>query len=578
MQYIYNENSKLQREANNEGLANSLDLASAICSMMLDTNSINEPFKPYIQFVDKRSAIPSDFTSEQLEFISNACSGVEEPLVKARFADLIWLCINPKNINFVRDAIQNYLKLPINQETWHADIIDCWKRCIQLSLQIRDSEAIKEIETTLQSAFEKDYPDSPSMHLSIAKLIHDNGLCSEQHEPIANTLFEYAVNFHASNDYDSARHYLSLAEKIFKKQNNEDRWLNCLILSAECYEQEGDSRCNDNTPSQMVANSFYENALQAYRKIPSAKRNDLGIMEKLDSIRRKITDAGVASLSEMGLVQSPGIDISQIISMAQEHVKGKGSLDLSLLFFTGFSTPNYQELRTSTIQGIKKYPLSNLFGSTHMGSDGRVIAKTPAEGLDIDGSESEQSILNKTIHDFQHHIQLTAKGNILPALSQILLEFRVTKEYLEEICYQSPIVPESREYLMASALCSGFEYDFGNAIHLLSPQVEHLVRTILKNNGVLTSNIDRSGIENENGLTTLLNHERTEEILGEDLLFELRAMFTEAIGSNFRNGVAHGLLDDQSSSSVNSVYSWWMVLRLVIRSLYEFETTNDDNE
>ena len=31
---------------------------------------------------------------------------------------------------------------------------------------------------------------------------------------------------------------------------------------------------------------------------------------------------------------------------------------------------------------------------------------------------------------------------------------------------------------MSSALWMGFEYDFENCIHLLAPQVEHLIRTI----------------------------------------------------------------------------------------------------
>ncbi|MDE9512336.1 DUF4209 domain-containing protein [Xenorhabdus bovienii] len=121
---------------------------------------------------------------------------------------------------------------------------------------------------------------------------------------------------------------------------------------------------------------------------------------------------------------------------------------------------------------------------------------------------------------------------------------------------------------MASALWYGFEKDFGNGIYLLAPQVEHLIRILFKDHGIQTSNIDQYGIENENGLSTLLDNERAEEILGQDLLFELKAVFTESSGSNLRNNVAHGLLSDhQASLSVASVYAWWMVLRLVLYGL-----------
>jgi hypothetical protein len=568
---IYREHGKKERQAQNEELANALDVASDICSMMLRPSSANDPFQPFVQLEGKRSAIADDFSSEQLEFISSIYEEMAEPLVKARFADLLWLCVNPKKVDYVRAAIQNYLMLPIDPETWHSDIGDCWKRCIRLARQIRDSDFISTIETSLQEAFETNYTDSPFMHLWIAELIESNGLCENQHENIAEALFRYATRFHSSGDHREAREYLSLAERMFKVQGKEDSWLRCLLLAADCFELEGDSKCNDSAPSQMVANTFFENALQAYRKIPTAKRDELGVTEKLVSIRDKITEAGSGTLSEMGLVQTPGIDISEIIDGARKHVGGKESLEHSLLCFTGFATPKYQELRTRIIEQVQQFPLSNMFGGTYMAGDGRIIAKTPALNFLTEGGESDLAINIKSIKSFQIDLELTVKGQIIPALNKILSEHRVTKEYLRELCYHSQIVPEGREYLMASALWSGFEHDFSNSIHLLAPQVEHLVRTILKNKGVHTSNIDRDGIENENGLATLLNHERAEEILGEDLLFELKAVFTESVGPNLRNEVAHGLLNDHSSGAAACVYAWWMTLRLVTRSLYDIE-------
>jgi hypothetical protein len=166
---------------------------------------------------------------------------------------------------------------------------------------------------------------------------------------------------------------------------------------------------------------------------------------------------------------------------------------------------------------------------------------------------------------------LAVQGQIIPGLNQILSEFRVSRRFIESLCKHSPIVPSDRIYLFSSALWLGFEHDFANAIHLLCPQIEHMIRIKFKEEGILTSNVDRHGIENENGLSTLLDNERAEELLGEDLLFEMKAIFTDSIADNLRNNSAHGLLNDNSASSYGSVYAWWMILRLVVRSLYEFE-------
>lgn len=410
------------------------------------------------------------------------------------------------------------------------------------------------------------------MNLWLAQMIQRNYLLDDQLTEIAEELLGHAIVLHSSCAYYQARQYLPLAEQIFKRENQSDKWLNCLVLTAEGFELEGDASLEGTSQSSISANSNYESALQAYRKIPNSHREELGIAEKMSQIKEKITDTGHQVLSEMGFFELPGIDISEVRKASINHVKDKQDLNHSILCFTGFPSPIYKDLRSTTMYNIQESPLANMFGSVHYSEDGRVVAKIPAVGLSGE-QDSELVIYNKTIQHFnQVGLQLIVEGNIVPALNQILSEFRVTKEYLMQICYSSPIVPEGREYLMASALWSGFEHDFRNSIHLLAPQVEHLIRMRFKENSIDTTTTDKYGVENESGLSTLLRHKRAEDLLGEDLLFELKAVFTESIGTNLRNGVAHGLLNDQSSGSHASVYAWWMILRLVVRSLYEFES------
>ena len=90
---------------------------------------------------------------------------------------------------------------------------------------------------------------------------------------------------------------------------------------------------------------------------------------------------------------------------------------------------------------------------------------------------------------------------------------------------------------------------------------------LLKQNGLVTTHTDQDGIENEIGLSSLVNLDGAREILGDDLWFELQAVFTDSLSANLRNEVGHGLLDDETSNSLYSVYAWWMVLRLIIRNL-----------
>jgi hypothetical protein len=537
--------------------------------MKLNPSSVNDPFSASIHLSDKRSSIADDFNEIEINFIANIVNEVKESIIQARFADLLWLLVTPKNVGFVRTAIQSYISLPIDPIQWLADENDCWERAIRLARQIRDNETIERIETSLMLAFRLDYPDSPFMRLWIGELIESCGVCRNDYIELADALFESSRSFYDSKAYRESRSYLELAAILFQRNKDEDNWLGALVLNAECHELEGDLRCSGDIGGQMVANSFYENSLQAYRRIPAKHREKLGVNDKLISIRAKITEAGIGSLDEMGLIQTPGIDIKDLVEQSIKHVKDKKSLPSALLYYTGYATRSYQNLKEQSIELIKDSPLSSLFGSTLMAGDGRVIAKIPSIGIGGDAKGNDEVLNKKVIQSHQISVQLAVQGQIIPGLDQILSEFRVSRSFIKSMCEHSPIVASDRVDLFSSGLWLGFEHDYGNAIHLLCPQVEHMIRTKFKGKGIITSHLDLNGIENEHGLSTLLDNERAEEVLGEDLLFDMRAIFTDSVGDNLRNNCAHGLLNDHSASSYGSVYAWWMILRLVVRSLHK---------
>ena len=548
-----------------------LQLLSNVCSMMMDTNSINNPFKPIFQDFQKgrRSAISDDFTPEQLTFFETILDDIDDPMLKGRLADLLWLCSKPKKPDHARIAIDTYISLPINEKTWQIDINDCWNRAARLCLQIKEYEKLENIEKKLYSEFKFKFPKGSFMPLWLAQTLDHFGLAEDDFDDIAQRLFLLAEDLQNQGNFAGARSYLELAAKKYKQVKDDQGWLDSLALIAKCFEQEGDQRATGTSPSLMAANSFYEDAIQAYRDIPTKFRPARDVDNKLRNLRDKLTDSGEASLGEMGRIQSPGIDIKDTIEASQAHVSGKQTLQETLLYFTGiYSGPNYEKLKQVAKESIGKNPLSSMFGSTHMSADGRVVAKTPAMSFSSENDLINEAVVARQIQqNFSIDIHMTVASGVLPALRQILMEHRIPNDFLESLCYHSPFVPKNREKLTAAALMLGFDYDFSNAIHLLCPQFEHMVRMQLKNSGAHTSNIDNDGIENENGLSTLLDLPEANKLFGNDLTFEMKAIFTDAIGPNLRNEVAHGLLDDDASGSIASIYAWWMVLRLIVRSL-----------
>jgi hypothetical protein len=204
-----------------------------------------------------------------------------------------------------------------------------------------------------------------------------------------------------------------------------------------------------------------------------------------------------------------------------------------------------------------------------MSRDGRVIAKRP--GLSMSGATSEGdeiTIRAEMIRDHGILIGIVVQGDVVPALEVLWLEHRLREADFVGLARQSPIVPKDRAPLFGKALFAGYDRDFVTALHLLVPQIEHMVRYHLKQSGAKTTTLDPDGIENEIGLAALMEVPETEKVFGADLGFEIRALFCDPFGPNLRNELAHGLLDDQACQSIYSIYAWWFGLKLVFNMFW----------
>ena len=272
----YYKQANLEREQGHEALANALQLASDICSMTINPSSPNDPFKAGTTYSDgetiQRSAIPDGLTSEQLDFIAEVYTDITDPMIRARFADILWLCASPRKVDYAQAAIESYMQLPIDPETWHPDIKQCWERCVQLARQTKNHQKIQSIESILKTAFERNYSDSLFMNLWLGEMIGRHHLLRDELTRIAEELYGHGINLLNSSNYWQARDYFDVAEKFLRDQQEDNKWLNCLLLTAECFVLEGDSQVTNNIQGQMAANHNYENALQTYRKVPKSKR------------------------------------------------------------------------------------------------------------------------------------------------------------------------------------------------------------------------------------------------------------------------------------------------------------------
>ncbi|MCK9298039.1 MAG: DUF4209 domain-containing protein, partial [Methanoculleus sp.] len=562
------------QEATAEGRqshAKVLWLLGDACSMMLSPKSINEPFKPAIVMRGQRSVIPENLSDSDITFLSEIVDSIDDPWLKARLADLIWLRKRPRDVRFALMAIDSYRSIPIDRETWVFEGQECCERAIGLArmLKARSGDRLKEIEEAIIKTFDSTSRQDGALILNLADLLLDNTLGLEKRPIIAQKLEALAREFDAEGDLHSAREFFKASAKWFKAAGDNQKSIEMTVAVAESFVKEAEARIDSDKPSHMIAAISYEEAIQTYRTIPRSERPAHRVDERLKELQLHLNESGKKALDEMGVISTPGIDLSQYIEDARSSVHGKSAIE-ALKAFAGLQPySKVKELRQQVIEKLRKYPLQAIIPEIVMGRDGRVIAKRSGMGLsDIPSEEDETGIRAEMIHDHGIMVGMVVPGRILPALEVLQLEHRLREPDFIYLASRSPIVPIGRERLFGMALFAGYDNDFVTALHLLVPQIEHMVRYHLKSAGVKTTTLDSRGIETENGLSTLIELPECEKIFGEDLTFEIKALFCDACGPNLRNELAHGLLDDKACQTAYAVYAWWLGLKLVFNTFW----------
>lgn len=539
-------------------------LLADVCSMMLVPNNFNNPFKPIAEFGTKRSALPQDFTDDDILFFSQIVEDINNHLLKGRISDIAWFRNRSLGIKFPLIAIDSYISIPLDTVTWTRVGRDCWRRAITLSkfLGAGAGDRLNQIEVAVFKALKLAKVEDGFLGIWLANLLVDNGLAKSKLSEIAEKIENLTKEFEQIGDNDRAQEYASTAAKIYNILKNAEKMAETMVCQAENIIKDAANK------SKLAAIIFYEKAIQIYRAIPKVERSKYNGDTRISQLKELCTEAGNDSFAEMDVIETEKMDISQIVEAAEQSIRGKNTPEALLAFANLNDFLNYDDLKKRTIEQINQAPLHILFPSTTISKDGRVIAKHP--GINP-GDDNEQVIFFEMVKNYLISVGIAVQGIIWPAKRILYLEHRFCEQDIYSIVKQSPMTPIGRELLITKALYAGFENDFISCLHLLVPQIEHLVRYHLKMAGAKTTNLDINGIDNENGLSTLVELPEMAGIFGKGLTFELKALLCSSFGPNLRNETAHGLIGQDECFSAPSIYIWWLMFKIVFNTFWNLK-------
>lgn len=524
------------------------------------TDNKEHPYSPlFIQ--------PANFIEEEIipsiGILESILQDIKDPLLKGRVADLLWIYSKSANkVNFADVAILEFIALDNVNNSLNMDILACWKRAIVLTKKLRRNDKNNEIYNILKNHIET-APDEGYYKLRVANIIYELELDKNKENILAEKMIDIASR---KNIIIEKIDYLEFACRSLGKYGDSKKRSEIHALRAELLEERGNELLVN---SAFSAIHWYKLSLHELSNIHKEYREELNFDELSKNIRNKITEKSKIAVDQLDSFEISPIDVTPLMQQAINHVSNKQSPTLALCYFAGLcETPNYNTLKSSFSPNF-----SDMFAYSKPSMDGRII--TNYEGLDSNDGDSFETLAEKhAINLFCQRVLLQSKAVIIPALEQINSEHSYDYLFFEELCAQSNIVPDNCKKLMSKALFLGMKKDFTGSIHILSPQFENLIREIFRNAGISTTIINGQ-VEQEKGLSTLMNMEQAKNLFEENLLFEIKCIFTDSQGFNLRNDIAHGLVNDDYIYQDAYIYAWAMIIRLIIQSYINDKEVDD---
>lgn len=536
-----------------------LKLMSDICSMQFQLDKPQEPFKPWLELQNGLTSTSlDDISSSDLDFFESIIDSIDNHLLRARVLDILWLKKIPKNPKFALTAITAYREQPFCSDNWFTGVYDCWDRalCLSTSLKSMSNVNLADFVHQIIAKLNASTVDDKFFASKLAELLVNHKVLDKpQTKVVAEKLETLAKIFDTNSDYDSARRYYEFSAKIFFKNKQFDKVAELKKHEAEAYVKEAQAR-------PEVAPYFIEKAIEIYRSIPKEFRVDQ-INARIEGLYPMLREATLLSNKNMQKIEVRFPERPEVIRESEETVSGLPFAEAFFKFILIDKLPTKASIQTSALETVKTSLIHHFSVSIRRTHDGRTAAKTPP----VSGSPSieDKAVAEQMIQTYAMRIFCSVIYYILPALRVMQKEHLLSESEFVEMAEKSPIVPGGRAKLFGRALYEGYKGDFIAAIHFLVPQVEHMVRTLLRQAGAKTTTL-KDGVETENGLSALVELPQINSVLDENIVFAIKALFCDAVGPNLRNNLAHGLLELEHCDTSYVVYAWWLILGLVYES------------
>lgn len=541
-------------------------LISSILEINARFDDPAEPYGPMFVMNGRRSMIPSDIGREQAIELAKAAPSFTNAGIRARIADIAWLG-NRRDRDSADLAIRSYVEAVTLVKTGKAKhefddgpelgrcSVELLKRAFQISHAVKGKkdhppELVQALQDVIAHAASKKQANLYcwAMRLAYSYGIGDMSAHPEQVEKAA---------FWKDTDHHWAKSLLELAANSYRSQRKTDDENRCWMAIAEKSVEIAEA----GTASSMYEANWLMTAIEELRKARGSAAK-----QRTEELRKRLRDVQENAHFEMG-THTYELNLTDLVNDSLNRVKnlswGKVLGQVACLS----QSPDPEKLKADAERTLSEHPLSSLFMTQKMDSEGKVVSKSPG----MSENTKDVTLMDQIAQAESHRRQIMVSGQLNPVRYLIQSVTTITPDDFMVICNHSPFVPEGYEAVFALGFARFFQGDMISAANILIPMLENSLRYVLKTSGRDTSKIESDMTQEDSALSRLLDKEadRLEEIFGKSILFEIDLLFNSRHGPRVRHEHAHGKLAAGNCYSDAVTYACWFLYRLTCIPLFD---------
>jgi lysyl-tRNA synthetase class 1 len=460
------------------------------------------------------------------------------PVMRARYSDLVWdlkraITGERPNPEFARIAIDSYQEAA-NGELYPMEVagIQWLGRALDLALSINEADRIKRLVNFMFDFYDRvAQPLFVGTWLFLFDDLYGKKFVSPQQESriIANLESMMAkttdttasdAGVHLTLDPWGAEAASQRLAQHYRRKNDRPNLERVIKASGEAFEYMA------RQANPMMAMAWLQPVIERYEQ--AGLKAEAERLQTVSAEKGKNIGSDLKEISAR--VEVKPEDVDKLV----EHLIGGSDLKAALARIAEYFMPKASDARKLLEHMRTNAPLLSMIPINVLASDGHTTAKIRSLDEDADGRLHKQ--LADTIGFYQ------------PFLVHTLAKWREryapkTQDVIDFMC-KSPLFTGCQSSLFQDGLLAYEQEDFVKAIHVLVPQVEHILRSFLGSLGRPTLKTVRNhpGIMDAKSMNDILGDERLREVLTENLWRYLTVVYIDKRGLNLRNDLAHGLV------------------------------------